>query len=101
MVCRLSTSPVVVCVVVVIRVVLEVGTRTKAHASDLARLVDILPDDIRNFLQRWIIEKVRRRQCRTGARYCMSRVPLHTNALFVVHVCMLFDVSQRTLPSPS
>jgi hypothetical protein len=31
---------------------------SKAHAVDLARLVDILPDDIRNFLQRWIIEKV-------------------------------------------
>jgi hypothetical protein len=42
-----------------IRVVLEVGNRTKTHAADLARQVDILPDDIRNFLQRWIIVQVR------------------------------------------
>jgi hypothetical protein len=42
-----------------IRVVLEVGNRTKTHAADLARKVDILPDDIRNFLQRWIIVQVR------------------------------------------
>jgi hypothetical protein len=41
------------------RIVLEVGNRTKTHASDLARQVDILPDDIRNFLQRWIIVQVR------------------------------------------
>ena len=40
------------------RIVLEVGNRTKSHASDLARQVDILPDDIRNFLQRWIIVQV-------------------------------------------
>lgn len=40
------------------RIVLEVGNRTKTHASDLARQVDILPDDIRNFLQRWIIVQV-------------------------------------------
>lgn len=39
-------------------VVLEVGSRTKSHAADLARQVDILPDDIRNFLQRWIIVQV-------------------------------------------
>ena len=38
-------------------VVLEVGSRTKAHSADLAKLVDILPDDIRNFLQRWVIIK--------------------------------------------
>ena len=42
-------------------VVLEVGTRTKSHAADLARQVDILPDDIRNFLQRWIIVQVSNR----------------------------------------
>jgi hypothetical protein len=36
-------------------VVLEVGNRTRSHATDLARQVDILPDDIRNFLQRWVI----------------------------------------------
>jgi hypothetical protein len=41
------------------RIVLEVGNRTKTHASDLARQIDILPDDIRNFLQRWIIVQVR------------------------------------------
>jgi len=38
-------------------VVLEVGSRTKAHSADLAKSVDILPDDIRNFLQRWVIIK--------------------------------------------
>lgn len=43
----------------IFRVVLEVGNRTKSHAADLARQVDILPDDIRNFLQRWIIVQVR------------------------------------------
>ena len=41
-----------------LRVVLEVGNRTKTHAADLGRQVDILPDDIRNFLQRWIIVQV-------------------------------------------
>ena len=41
-----------------IRVVLEVGNRTKTHAADLGKQVDILPDDIRNFLQRWIIVQV-------------------------------------------
>ena len=40
------------------RIVLEVGNRTKTHATELARQVDILPDDIRNFLQRWIIVQV-------------------------------------------
>ena len=38
-------------------VVLEVGSRTKSHSADLAKLVDVLPDDIRNFLQRWVIIK--------------------------------------------
>lgn len=39
-------------------IVLEVGSRTKAQSIELSKLVDILPDDVRNFLQRWIIIKV-------------------------------------------
>jgi hypothetical protein len=38
--------------------VLEVGARTKSHTADLAKMVDILTDDIKNFLQRWVIIKV-------------------------------------------
>lgn len=36
---------------------LEVASRTKHHSVELSKLVDILPDDIRNFLQRWMIIK--------------------------------------------
>lgn len=36
----------------------EVNGQTKVHAVELGRRVDILPDDIRNFLQRWVIIKV-------------------------------------------
>lgn len=53
------TIVVLCCVVLCLdRIVLEVGNRTKTHATELARQVDILPDDIRNFLQRWIIVQV-------------------------------------------
>jgi len=38
-------------------IVLEVGNRTKVHCAELAKLVDILPDDLRNYLQRWVIIK--------------------------------------------
>eukprot|EP01035_Chromulina_nebulosa_P016925 gene16925-22416_t len=41
-----------------LHVVLEVGGRTKGHGIELSKLVDILADDIRNFLQRWIIIKI-------------------------------------------
>jgi hypothetical protein len=37
-----------------LHIVLEVGGRTNALRTDLAKLMDILPDDIRNFLQRWV-----------------------------------------------
>ena len=57
-----------------IRVVLEVGNRTKTHAADLGRQVDILPDDIRNFLQRWIIVQVGRRRGRRRENVCYNRV---------------------------
>lgn len=36
----------------------EVNGQTKIHAVELGRRVDILPDDIRHFLQRWVIIKV-------------------------------------------
>lgn len=36
----------------------EVNGQTKVHAVELGRRVDILPDDIRHFLQRWVIIKV-------------------------------------------
>eukprot|EP01033_Poteriospumella_lacustris_P011930 gene11930-8515_t len=36
----------------------EVNGKTKVHAVELGRRVDILPDDIRHFLQRWVIIKV-------------------------------------------
>ena len=35
--------------------VLEIGLRTKQHTLDLCKLVDVLADDIKNFLQRWLI----------------------------------------------
>jgi hypothetical protein len=38
-------------------VALEVSSRTKGHCNELGRLADMLPDDFRNFLQRWIIIK--------------------------------------------
>jgi hypothetical protein len=41
----------------ILSILLEVASRTKAHCIELAKLVDILPDDIRNFLQRWVIIK--------------------------------------------
>lgn len=41
-----------------LRIVLEVGSRTKVQSVELGKLTDILPDDIRNFLQRWVIIKV-------------------------------------------
>ena len=53
-------------------VVLEAGARAKPHSVDLSKMVDILPDDIRNFLQRWIIIKVRA----LNKKYSSSR-PLH------------------------
>jgi hypothetical protein len=40
-------------------VALEVGAATRAHNLELARHVDILADDVRNFIQRWVIIKVR------------------------------------------
>ena len=35
--------------------VLEVGLRTKAQCVEVGRAADMLPDDLRNFLQRWVI----------------------------------------------
>jgi hypothetical protein len=39
-------------------VALEVGAATRAHSIELAKHVDILADDIRNFIQRWVIIQV-------------------------------------------
>lgn len=39
---------------------LEVGAATRAHNAELARHIDVLPDDLRNFIQRWVIIKVSR-----------------------------------------
>lgn len=36
----------------------ELGDRTKAQRAELGKLVDILPDDIKNFHQRWLLIKV-------------------------------------------
>ena len=36
-------------------IVLEVGQRTKAQCVEVGRASDMLPDDLRNFLQRWVI----------------------------------------------
>ena len=46
----------------ILSTLLEVASRTKAHCIELAKLVDILPDDIRNFIQRWVIIKSWRQQ---------------------------------------
>jgi hypothetical protein len=35
------------------------GDRTKTQRAELGKLVDILPDDIKNFHQRWLLIKVR------------------------------------------
>jgi hypothetical protein len=36
----------------------DLGERTKAQRTELGKLVDLLPDDIKNFHQRWLLIKV-------------------------------------------
>lgn len=38
-------------------IVFEVASLTKVHCAELSKLLDILPEDLRNYLQRWVIIK--------------------------------------------
>lgn len=44
----------------------ELNKQTKVHAVELGRLVDMLPDELRHFLQRWVMIKVTERRSTTG-----------------------------------
>lgn len=35
--------------------VLEVGARTRQHTLDLCKIVDVLPEDVKSFVQRWLV----------------------------------------------
>jgi hypothetical protein len=50
----------------VLRQAIEVGLRAKPHCAELAGLTGALPDDIKNFLQRWVMLAA----CRDGPALC-------------------------------
>lgn len=42
----------------ILNVISDVSNRIKLFCNELSKLVDVLPDDIQNFVQRWILIKV-------------------------------------------